>query len=296
MQDLSKFTALGRSFDLSYFTNRLILLLTILAGITAVFIKWNQGDELESALPSGLVAGGLVLLAWIIGRELDPDYDYSAFLASTFAFAGFWLFEPTQVALWPMVLTIIVARMINRSVGPAAYLIDSVGVLAIIGLVTFTGDWPVALLGAGAFLLDAVLPEPNRRHFIFAILTLVLVIVSWAVNGPGQPLTASDGWPLVAIVSFVYLVAIFSTKQVRSRADVTGQPLNATRVQVTMLFGLIVALVLALWRGDAGVAGSLALWAAILAVPVWRYLVRISGRDGVLFRTRYSHEENVERR
>jgi len=242
------------------------------------------------------VAGGLVLLAWIIGRELDPDYDYSAFLASVIAFAGFWLFEPTQIALWPMLLTILVARMINRSVGPAAYLIDSIGVLAVIGLVAFTGDWPVALLGAGAFLLDAVLPQPNRRHFVFAILAIVLVIVSWIVNGPGLPLTASDGWPLVAIVSFAYLIAIFSTQRVRSRADATRQLLNATRVQVAMLFGLTVVLTLALWRGDAGVASGLALWAVILAVPVWRYLVRLSGRDGVLFRTRYSHEENLERR
>jgi len=195
-----------------------------------------------------------------------------------------------------MLLTILVARMINRSVGPAAYLIDSIGVLAVIGLVAFTGDWPVALLGAGAFLLDAVLPQPNRRHFVFAILAIVLVIVSWIVNGPGLPLTASDGWPLVAIVSFAYLIAIFSTQRVRSRADATRQLLNATRVQVAMLFGLTVVLTLALWRGDAGVASGLALWAVILAVPVWRYLVRLSGRDGVLFRTRYSHEENLERR
>ena len=61
-----------------------------------------------------LGAGIAVFLAWALGRELDPDHDWSALIAELGTFA-LWFTLPSSAGL--LFATLISVRLITRSTG-----------------------------------------------------------------------------------------------------------------------------------------------------------------------------------
>jgi hypothetical protein len=239
---LSDITALGRvPFDPSYATNWAI-----------------------AALSVG------VFLTWAVGRELDPDNDLSAFLGAGLATAALLLVEPPSLLL--ILWLLVVLRLVNRTVGLPARLLDTLGVLGLGAWLTWQGIWLAGLMTAAAFLLDGLLSPPLRRQLLASGLALILTGVLSIYRGG----LARGGELSLAIavssgaVAALFLVVIATSRQAQAVGDATGEPLSPQRVQSAQLLALLIALLFAWWDGLAGVVALLPLWAAMIGVGLFR--------------------------
>jgi hypothetical protein len=144
---------IGRPFDLTLWSNRLLFLSVTLFGLAAV-VAWGNDSPIEV-----LWAPAHVFVIWALVRELDPDHDWSALLAA--ALAGVWV-----LLGYPMVSALAVgglllaARLILNSTGRRPLITDLVVVGGYAAAIAFTRVGWVSGFGlAVAILIDARMTE-----------------------------------------------------------------------------------------------------------------------------------------
>jgi hypothetical protein len=268
MQDV---TALGRPLDPNYATNRAIALLAGLVVVGSGLARlWLAGDGLLEAALWGIGAGLAVFLAWALGRELDPDHDLSAFAGAGLTTMGlFFLPRPGLLALFWMLPAV---RVVNRTTGLPARLLDSLLLLGLGAWLTWQQGWVYGLATAGAFLLDARLAPRLARQLFFAAVSAAAALVLPLLNGQGfqaERLTAPL-FAATAAVAALMVVVIGTTRALEATGDETGEPLNPVRVRAGQALAAGTALLVAWWQGQAGIEALMPLWAALLGVALYR--------------------------
>ena len=73
------------------------------------------GKEFLDSTRCVFIASLVVVLSWAIARELDPDYDLSAFVATGLSLVGLIMFGLPKITVLLWIL--LVARMVNRTRG-----------------------------------------------------------------------------------------------------------------------------------------------------------------------------------
>ncbi len=267
---LDRLTSIGRPIDPAYATNRAVLWLMPAAGAVAAFVQGVQGDGGPIAAgTAALVAAAVVFGGWALTRELAPDDSPAAFVSAGLGFVTALVVGAPSLLL--LFVTLLLARVVNRTVGLPARVTDS---LAVAGLTV----WAMASLvsplvgvvGALAFAADALLNDGRKRQLIFAAACLAGTGVALLRHGLGPadagPLTTGQVW-LVAGVGAAYATAIVRTRRVASVGDATGAPLSLSRVRAGMLIGLLVAFQ-ALTAGSAGLEDASLVWASLAGVAL----------------------------
>ena len=97
--NLRKISAIARPVDPSFLTNRAIALVTAVIVVGDFLRRQFTGADL---LPSAWAAAGVglaVFFAWALCREIDPDRDYSAFVAAGVALVGTLLWGVPELAV-----------------------------------------------------------------------------------------------------------------------------------------------------------------------------------------------------
>lgn len=300
-QQIYQFTSIPRDLNPFLRAHQLIVLLTVVSGVIAGIITLASTGDFGDALVAGLTLGAITFFTWVLAREIEPDLHYAAHLAAVLAFVGGLLI---WTPLWDAMpfggeapalnglgwfLLVLLARIVNRSVGYRAKLTDTTLTLLLTGLVVYNGSWLLALVALNAFVLDAWLKPNHPIEWLFALLTPIvtigalvlrgqniaedatLTVVENLILGMGEPATLS-GWVAIAItlISTLFFFTLVSIRTINSRADMTDEPMSVRRVHAAMSVALLAGLVTALWGGDAAVLGLLPLWAGLLAVVLYR--------------------------
>ena len=268
MNLLYRFTSIARVLDPRYPTNRaVLLLLPVAAGVAGALALW-RGSGLPDIALSALFGTAAAVAGWSFARELAPDLERLAFLGMLLTFGAFLTVESSSLVL--LFAAQFLVRIVNRSVGLPARIVDSTFVAALAAWGTWSGPYPgLGLIGALAFGLDASMKEPFRRHWIFAGICLAAAGLSLDGQGPWWmpetlPPTAAG---LLLVVVAAYGLAMGRTRGVTSVADVTGKPLSSARVLAGMAVGLLAGLQ-ALARGQAGLEAAALVWAVLASVPL----------------------------
>lgn len=277
MFSINDFTAIARPVDPSFPTNRAIAILTAIVLTGSAALQFLAGSGFLQSLTWGISVAFSFFLAWALGRELDPDHDLSAFAAAGLTLVGTLIFDlPNIMTLFWILLLM---RLLNRTVGLPAGVLDSLSILGLAAWLTIQGGWVYGLVTTAAFLLDSLLSSAQKRHLLFAAFAFMITIVSLGLN-------SSSFWAVnlfraatLVIVgsSFLFLVVPLTTRELKSVGDRTGQLLRPERVQVAQLLFLLASILIVLHAGDSGLVSTLPLWAAILAVSVYRVLMVIIG-------------------
>ena len=250
---LSDLTGLGRGIDLRNPTSLAINLIIWTAAI---------GWTVATADPwQGLRAGLDVFFAWALCRELDPDHSRSGFLAAALVLAGLALFGAST---GPVFWLLLVMRVVNRTTGLSATLVDS----ALVLYLGVTAGW--GLVAATAFALDALLTHGRRRQWFFTAAALVASF--------GYPPSFLAGYSLPALFTALSLAALFlpvcyASRRLASVDDTAHQPLDSRRVRCAQILALGVGVL-----DTSAVAGGvslLPLWAAASAASLWRVALKI---------------------
>lgn len=268
MNLLYRFTSIARTLDPRYPTNRAVLLLLPAAACVAGALALWRGSGLPDMALSALFGTAAAVVGWSFARELAPDLERLAFLGMLLAFGAFLTVESSSLVLLFAVQFLV--RIVNRSVGPPARIVDSAFVAALAVWGTWSGPYPgLGLTGALAFGLDASMTEPFRRHWIFAGICLGAAGLSLDGQGPWwmpETLPATTAGLLLVVVA-AYGLTMWRTRGVTSVADVTGKPLSSARVLAGMAVGLLAGLQ-ALARGQAGLEAAALVWAVLASVPL----------------------------
>lgn len=266
-------SSVTRSIDLTYPTNRAIAAITLLFFFAVAGFHFASGKDVFPALYSGLRAGTSVFFAWAFAREIDPDNELSAFVAAFAGCIGFIFFSsPLLLAL---LLELLLIRIVNRSKGLPARTLDSFAVILLSGWILLQGGWIFCVLTILAFVLDAFLPEPERRQLVFAgalflALSLSVRFLFFSGNEGGKISIQGTGLPIfifTAVLLFVPL--IFNSRTIKSKGDLTGVPLNPIRVRTAQVMALLSISLPAVLHGWSGVENLMPLWGAIFGVSVY---------------------------
>lgn len=267
-------SSLGRPLDPSWPTNRAVLaLMPAGALIAAASVTWIPGLAGTSRLWAAALGAGTVLGAWAVARELAPDDQRAAFVAMVLGFGT--LLAVPGVSLVLLFATLMLTRMVNRTVGLPATTLDSIVVLGFSGwAVADTGSPAVGVVAALAFGLDAWLPEGRRRQWGFAALSLVMVA---ALAGSASEQDRVISSPMVVdvpgariLVGAVFVTALvllgsLTTRVLRSTCDATSEPLSFARVR----WGIVIALLMGvqgLFLGEGGARATALVWACLAGV------------------------------
>jgi hypothetical protein len=264
---------LGRPIDLGYPTNLAIVIVSAVVVLGGSVLARMSGSVILLAVSSGIAAGFAVFLAWALCRELDPDYELSAFVATGLALVGlFWDLPDLLTLLWVLSLM----RIVNRASGLQATLIDSVAVVGLSGwLIWNRGNWVYGVAAGAAFLLDGVLARFDRKQLLFAAAT-ILATAGWTFVRDawwGSGIQSTVGVVTMAVMVALFVPVIVQSRQISAVGDRTGERLAGGRVQGAQMLALSVALQIGLWSGVGGVRLVMPLWAAIVGAAVYRILV-----------------------
>jgi hypothetical protein len=208
-----------------------------------------------------------------LGRELDPDNDFSAFVGAGLVLIAFLLSDMPSllVILWLLV----VLRIVNRTVGLPAKPLDSLGVLGLGAWLAWQGYWMTGLITAFAFLLDGLLSPPLRSHLFVSGLAFVTTVALFIFHGG---LAMESGSNMLVVVFSIVLAGLFlpviaTTRKVEALGDATGEVLNPKRVRAAQVVALLTALLFAWWAGASGLITLLPLWAAMIGVGLYRLAI-----------------------
>jgi len=270
MQDMSQLTHVGRPVDPRYPTNRAISIINIATIVVMFVFQLVKGTPIIDAGLHAIAAGLTMFVVWAFAREIDPEEQLSAFVAVLLALILLFTVD-AGYNLIVLFYLIGIARVINRSVGLPLKLSDSVLLLGATILVAYLSGWIYALIGAIAFLLDSILPEPDLKHRLFAGLSLLVMLVVMWIQGIAITLMMPSQLYLIVIVlaGLIFIPVIWSSRQLTVVCDIRGQTLSPIRVQVLQILILVVALVIAFTQGDEGVLSYRMVWIALAGVGLF---------------------------
>jgi hypothetical protein len=264
--EMYRYTALGRAIDpINYRSNLYIVLLTPAAGIIAGLVTLINGGEFDAAVAAGFFTAAAVFIAWVYTRDIDPDHNASAFLAA----AATLVVAPAFLAIPALAGLAVMLRVVSRIVGPVPRLLEYVGVLVLLVLVTPIDGGILAAAAAVGFLLDARLPQATRWAWLGVGVSVVLAVLG--LSWHPLPMTLpSVTYLLVGLGLLVaFAVVIWSSRRFTSTCDDPTQPICAERIQAAMVMLAIIGL-LSMAGGDTLMQAYAPVWGSITGVLLWR--------------------------
>ncbi|MDZ4132606.1 MAG: hypothetical protein U1E11_05660, partial [Dethiobacteria bacterium] len=126
---ISKISALGRPIDLSYLTNRILVTVVLLAMAATLLYRLISGAPFVEALFNAAAVSLTVFLTWSLGREFDPQSDWSAFVFLPFSFI--LAITAGNPAFMALVYILLFNRVINGTTGVKTKVTDYLLLLAI---------------------------------------------------------------------------------------------------------------------------------------------------------------------
>ncbi|MCF7890098.1 hypothetical protein K9M78_02655 [Candidatus Bipolaricaulota bacterium] len=263
MEGIKKLSTLGRPVDLEYPSNVFILVFAF-----AVFLAFGIFSYIAgNSVPGSFVFGGRsfisVFLTWALCREVDPDRPLSAGLAAVGQVIIIWIIDVPSLLMsfWAL----LIFRVLNRTTGLKAGLMDTIMVTSISLWLGYRISWIIPGASAVVLLADAVMINPNRRHLIpggllagEAIYFMVTNLAVWSgfVNYPVK-------LGLISGISLIFITVIYKSKNVVSTGDATDEPLSARRVQLTQAIALLVAILFPLLSGVNSFHQSATFWSVL---------------------------------
>lgn len=259
---LQRVTGLYRRVDLAYPSNRLAVIVSVVASTLVAIITRN--------VSMAILCGATTFSSWALGRELDPDRSRTANLSAitvglmlnVLALNGRLIFQDTLLGALVTGALMVMARVMTRSTGLAATTLDAAALLAV-GLSTGLVNPHVAMILVAVATLGIILDRAFEHHpylsnwcwFGFASLALTALYFLWS-SGTWLVLTGI----VFAVGTLNFVLALRSTPN--SRSDI-GTRLEPSRLAMTCMLVFLAATGLASQGLPVAILG-------LLAVGLWR--------------------------
>ncbi|NPE28775.1 hypothetical protein HNV12_12580 [Methanococcoides sp. SA1] len=262
-------TTLGRKLDLECPNNRLIIQLATLVTILAIVFDLIINKDISASFVYGIKAGITTFLLWAIAREIDPDHESAAFIPVIFTLTHVIIFGLHPI--FPLIWFLLVLRLVNRSTGAKAGIIDSLVILSIGAFLTYQLSWIFGMISALGFFLDGKLSSPYRGHFIPALLLLLYSGLA-LIQEINDVVVDMSLLKIVALTVMILLALPLLTNRdpIISIGDRTGEILDEQRIKATQLLAVFSVSAFMLFS-----TASDGLWPLIWIIPVSAGLYKV---------------------
>ena len=266
--EIDKISSIGRPLDFKYKTNKAIAIITTVTIMFGFVLSILKEFTIPNVILLGVSFGITFFVSWAISREIDPDNSISAFigLIPLFIILFFWIETNIVILFW----LLISLRIINRTTGLPARILDS-GMLFIISVLMSYFYSPIfGFLAAIVFLFDAKLIDGQKFQLIFASLSLFLSIIFFTINNQVFLLPIFSMLQLLSIliIAIVFAVISYFTKDVKSKGDKNNEPLSLSRIKAAQIFILFSALLMSFV--EIGLTAMIPVWCVLLGVIIHR--------------------------
>lgn len=264
-----RYTGLGRTIDLRFPSNRLIVAVALIS--SAVAYTFADAEPVMAAI----TVGGSAFFGWAIAREIDPDRTLSAAIAaSTAAALGWWAhIQGTPVSLGTLYLLLMAARILIRTTGAPPTRLDLGLHLAIAAwLAAGSHAWLAALVMAVAVVRDTRLPQPAPAVNLWwgAAIGVAATLVAGVASARAE-WTVPDATGSALLVAGVIGTAVLVRPQpVTSVSDTGGRPLDPLRLSMARLTAGTGAVLVAVVGGAAGLWAVAPAFVAVAATAAVR--------------------------
>ena len=268
----TKFTNLGRELDPGVPTNLAIIGLSPLVGVIFAIAAFVRDPQFQVAIWAGFHSSLTFFLGWAIAREYDPDNPNAAFLAASGTLIPHTLDYRSN--LLPLVWALLFLRIINRSTGVGAKSTDLVAVVSLGIWLSWSFNWIVGFLSAGALTVDGLLGSKDRIRFVLAILATAasFATLKFGSDALSLPTARLRYFITAALLVVLWIPHWMTSAQLTSKCDYTNEPIDAKRVRWAQIFLLISTLLLGTQSGNEGYSIMLAAGTVVAASAVYRVL------------------------
>ncbi len=231
-----RITTIGRPLVFSDPGNISIIAIILLTFFVSVITHLLRGEMSYSILFTSARTATLIFLLWAVSREIDPDNRWSAFLP---LFPGYILITWSgNVPLMPFVWLLVVLRIIGRSTGLPAGIMDSL-FLAITGMILAYNNSPIyGIITSAAFIADSRLREPLRYHLGAGIAFLFISVLIRSQAEGTFPSTSASNILLVVSGSILVLPILINNRKIKSTGDRTGETLDPARTGAARILSM----------------------------------------------------------
>ena len=230
----SKFTGLARAIDPNYFTNKIILILSVLGSLIYLMIK-------SEPFLNSLYFGVSIFLCWAMNREIDPDRNLSAFLALiplTLVVFSSPFISLLSVMFW-LLLNL---RILNRTTGLKIMLSDYLAVLAIGFFLSLKYNAPLFITATFALLLFAALYKKEKTARPALGLSFLAVIFFLSGNFSLPKFLWGPYTYFFLLLSVIFLIIIDRDPAPESLNDLGEKKISPIDLKAAQSFYLIFAL------------------------------------------------------
>jgi hypothetical protein len=230
--------AMSRPMDVSFPSNRFILIATPAIGTIAGLVGLISGETLLDSAGWGISTGGAGFLAWAIGRELHPDRAWVATVATVVAPWGVLIARPDLISA---AVVMLVARALADTTG-RAFRPSDVILFGIVGGIAVFRDPAPGVLAVGAIGLTLVALWSDRGRTWSAVTVALYVAGASAAAFVADAVTPSDeGWVVLAAGTVVGLITLTGPGSVAVGTDRAGGTIRSDRVRVARLLTFLMA-------------------------------------------------------
>lgn len=194
---------LGRPLDFTYWSNRAIALIALIALLAAGLLAFTEET------PSFLWAPAYVFGAWALGREVDPDHEWTALVAGIGAGAWVLAGQPPD-AIGALFGLMVAARLVVNTTGRRPLVVDYMwaGALAIV-ISRTTAGWAAGFGIAVAMYVDDRMADEQRPMAVYAAALTALIATAVATASNVFPQAVPDVQSAVIIaVGAIALIAV----------------------------------------------------------------------------------------
>ena len=266
-----RISSTGRPLSFKYPTNRAIIFIIASVFIFGTLTKLVAGDSFTASIAWAFGAATALFFAWALARELDPDGNASAFIATAFMFVA--LFFADLPALLALFWFLLIIRILNRITGVVPKPLDLAGVVVLAAVLSWQELWVYGLITVIALYTNSWMDGEKKKGITLVVLVLSLLVLSVFF---GNSSFTSVEISVIAIVAASFITLLFipiiciKTK-IKSLTDITREPVSANRMRLVRILAVVTGIMVTTVQGNTGFINLLPLWAAIGGIVVWNY-------------------------
>jgi len=267
-------SSLARPVDPFYFTNLLISIVSVVVGGVALIYAFSQGDELVEAIFFAGQMAITVFVVWFFARELDPVYEWSAFVAVAVSLVMMAVWG-TSVALLPVAVMAMYARVVNGVIGMPLLVTDVIVLVVVAGLVGLTDYWLIGIMGTVAMLYDRTAKYP--KPLVAILMVTLTVFAAWQADQLVAPSIEGSIGGLVLMLSGIFLLIAqpMAKRPITMTTDRTKESLNGQAILNAQNLIVLTGVILAIYIGQPALEGLIILWASMVGVILWQVIEQI---------------------
>jgi hypothetical protein len=257
---------LGRTIDKDYLPNRLIIIITTLTFIFGIIFHFFQENNFIVAISYGIFLALATFFTWALSREVYPQGEYSALVATIISTVCLAWFGFVPVIFLILLWLIMCLRLINQTTGLNPLLLDRLIILILTIFTAYFLSWIFLLFMVIMNIINYKISKEKIDMILILLgfISGIILIIFQGIWYNQSVLTYQNGF-IISIILIVFLVMMWIVRNFKVESDFSKKQVPPIRIFSGQFMSILFCSGYILWFGDDGIVMLLPLWCIILS-------------------------------